>query len=447
MNKLPKYWVVKNDNSQLFKDTVIKYLNKFYKYWIGNNYTFYGYDGSDEYNGTACYNSIYYFDNTPKLLTIEEFIELSKEESILKELEMQQFTKQDWINGKCAIEWEEENRELLLQFFKECYNSPSPVGTSKYYYAQGSGDWYATRETTLPIVKIKQLLKQTNMEKEIIGYKLKEGHEKFIPALDKISYTYSGGTFMKNSPFYHHFKEAGVLDLWFEPIYSVEEEYKVEDWVIVLDTPNVRKFNSSGIGHIFRIRNDDFYFKEFIKGNASAIEPNNKYLTNYLKIDVRKATEKEIEQHLISEAEKKGFKKGVKIKTPAGNIGILTGFRDFVECSKNFNGPDTTNSLRWWVSHDTFDSMNLYCDEFGWSEIIASYPEITINGYKGEFFDNYVKFGCATISKQLFIDLYESDAFKETHDYGNKEIESVTIGKGTFTKDQIKEIATYYLEK
>lgn len=80
------------------------------------------------------------------------------------------------------------------------------------------------------------------------------------------------------------------------------------------------------------------------------------------------------------------------------------------------------------------------------------FPDITINGYKGEFLDKCVKFGCAEISKQVLIDLFqinnsirngETSIGRDT----NRSIESVTIGKGTFTKDQIKQIAEYYLNK
>lgn len=79
-----------------------------------------------------------------------------------------------------------------------------------------------------------------------------------------------------------------------------------------------------------------------------------------------------------------------------------------------------------------------------WFEPIyeKAYPEITINGYKGEFFDWGVKFGCAEIGAGIFRELYRLKS-----GYSNKEIESVTIGRGVFTKDQIKKIAEYYLNK
>lgn len=89
-----------------------------------------------------------------------------------------------------------------------------------------------------------------------------------------------------------------------------------------------------------------------------------------------------------------------------------------------------------------------------WEPVYESVcPDITINGYKAEFFEDYVKFGCAEINKSVFITLnklrqslnLDSAISYSTHT--NRSIESVTIGKGTFTKEQIKEIAEYYTNK
>lgn len=71
-----------------------------------------------------------------------------------------------------------------------------------------------------------------------------------------------------------------------------------------------------------------------------------------------------------------------------------------------------------------------------------SFPDITINGHKGVFYKDYVQFGCAEIGIDMFIGLYNNKSPQS-----NRRINSVTIGSGTFTKDQIKEIAEYYLNK
>jgi len=65
------------------------------------------------------------------------------------------------------------------------------------------------------------------MKRKIIGYRLKDDCEKYIPVLDKIS----GGfailgrrDFEIGYSFYRDFKQAEVLDLWFEPVYEKAEE-------------------------------------------------------------------------------------------------------------------------------------------------------------------------------------------------------------------------------
>lgn len=76
------------------------------------------------------------------------------------------------------------------------------------------------------------------MEKEIIGYKLikpeYEGALKNIqPQWNKKIHEEKGYNVAINSGAYYDFKNAGVLKLWFEPVY--EEEFKVGDWVTVTE--------------------------------------------------------------------------------------------------------------------------------------------------------------------------------------------------------------------
>ena len=76
-----------------------------------------------------------------------------------------------------------------------------------------------------------------------------------------------------------------------------------------------------------------------------------------------------------------------------------------------------------------------------------SFPDIIINGHRGEFFNDYVQFGCAKIGQNLFMQANKLIIANFDCGISNRSIQSVTIGSGTFTKDQIKEIAEYYLTK
>lgn len=72
----------------------------------------------------------------------------------------------------------------------------------------------------------KYVLKSKDMDK-VIGYRLKEDCKKYIPALDAISPCFSEGDYeiTIKGVFFKHFKKAGVLDLWFEPVYESKELY------------------------------------------------------------------------------------------------------------------------------------------------------------------------------------------------------------------------------
>lgn len=85
-NRLPKYWVVqcpeKSNSEELdrFRNTVIRYMEEVIgERWRGDAYlSYYGYDGNSSFRGTNYNCSLKDFVNSPTLLTIDEFIELSK---------------------------------------------------------------------------------------------------------------------------------------------------------------------------------------------------------------------------------------------------------------------------------------------------------------------------------------------------------------------------------
>ena len=89
-SKLPKYWVVKNDGSQRFKDEVIAYMKRIApaSNWVGDSVGYYGVDGTiKEFstgtsNGTDSHELLRDFINNPVVLTINEFIDLKNGEEL-----------------------------------------------------------------------------------------------------------------------------------------------------------------------------------------------------------------------------------------------------------------------------------------------------------------------------------------------------------------------------
>ena len=96
-SKLPKYWVVKNDGSQRFKDEVIAYMKRIApaSNLVGDSVGYYGVDGTiygvdgtiKEFstgtsNGTDSHGLLRDFINNPVVLTINEFIDLKNGEEL-----------------------------------------------------------------------------------------------------------------------------------------------------------------------------------------------------------------------------------------------------------------------------------------------------------------------------------------------------------------------------
>ena len=79
MKELPKYFVIKRDESNPRWKKYIDWLNKTYGCsWDGDCYIYYGYDGNsnctDNYR-TDCHHIIENFQNSPTLITLEEWDE------------------------------------------------------------------------------------------------------------------------------------------------------------------------------------------------------------------------------------------------------------------------------------------------------------------------------------------------------------------------------------
>lgn len=287
------------------------------------------------------------------------------------------------------------------------------------------------------------------MEKEIIGYKLKEEFKKYEPVAAKLfncnklyePVGYSGDI--------EKLKNAKLLDLWFEPIYK-EEEYKVGDWCYIIYSEDSR-LSTGKVYKINQINQIDMH--KFQNYHFDLNFENSKYNSCWLsKLSFRKATKSEIEKALLAEA-KKRYPIGTKFypahltNNPGYCIVTNTNFEythnlyeDIIYAmTDEGNDCDPNPKSKY---GNTYFNRNVWTSTEGWAKIkaVPAVPDITINDYKAEFFDDYVKFGCAEINKEVFIDLVEAKDYSHT----NRQIESVTIGKGTFTKEQIKAIVEYY---
>jgi hypothetical protein len=283
---------------------------------------------------------------------------------------------------------------------------------------------------------------------QIQGYKIKKefkSYQKYaekIAQLDSIDSLWDnnlkevGVMFKQISSTERQLKKAGVIDLWFEPVY--EAEFKVGDWVTFY-SDIYRKYYTSKIE---------------IWGSSSFCVLENSF--EPFKSLVRLATPEEILKALTEEFTKKtGITIGSKIKQKDnyGKYSKSTVGEFFLHDRTISTGHQSGFTENWFRDNpkkryqlgvkDVYGSMfSPYCE-------LDDVPDIVINDYKAEFFDDYVKFGCAEFDKEVFIELDNYGKLinnlpcKKT----NREFVSVKLGKGEFTKEQIKEIVEYYKNK
>lgn len=146
-------------------------------------------------------------------------------------------------NEKVIREWYNASYDIVGKWFKGQLNEFYSWSSSNDWSQKGSlNDW--SQKGSLPELTLEQfkkhILKQTDMKK-IIGYKFKEGCEKFekaavaickpadIEDFDLFEEQGYKVSMIADCLAKTKLEEAEVLGLWFEPVY--EEPFKVGDWV------------------------------------------------------------------------------------------------------------------------------------------------------------------------------------------------------------------------
>ena len=277
-NNLPKYWVVKllEKEVELFQETVCAYMNEVYdKRWVGANINyFYGYDGNSNRNGTDTWRLLGSFKNNPTVLTLQEFIELSKP---VEKIEMYSIEEVK-TNPKIIVyldsegEWDILNK-IVGSKVTSCYYGKYCYSVVKDTFSSSSTSTYVGDYDADSIIITLNQIKEANMNnKKIIGYELKpefKGMRKtaeiiagFSNQNDNEEYLNSWfSNYDKSSVFIKRLSVAGVLDIWFEPIYQEEEKFKVGDIVVVAKQQWPNRAQPGDIVKIIKIDDSDLPYK------------------------------------------------------------------------------------------------------------------------------------------------------------------------------------------
>ena len=260
-----------------------------YKFLVDNRNYDKGYLGNDfsiivcnKEQGNTNWNVLLDAENSNgksyNVYTFEQFKEMYLEEEFV-------------LPEKWCIEVTDENRDILNNYRINIKKySITPI-TYKYMYKDGSGDsftlFYAKEITFKQFLKY--ILKQETMEKEIIGYELKKDCEIYLEALNKISGSFSS---QKDRPYnvgsigsiyYNGFKKAGVLELWFEPV------YKEEKTIVKMYSSNKGEFEIEVVGKKAYYRPDNKELSlQFIKNILNLFENKTIGLEYSIEIDTIK---------------------------------------------------------------------------------------------------------------------------------------------------------------
>lgn len=234
---MPEYFAIKNAANNPLWWKYINWLNKtYYKNWTGNATAYYGYVGESGYHGTGYFKTLRSLQNSIVELTLEQWNQIVNKNK-MEEFKLPEFwqIKRDENNYKIINDWMNKHHNVVGEV--EEYTHVSGIVNNKNKNKSGNNN--LPKITTEQFIKY-VLNKQENM-KEIIGYKLKEDCKQYEEAAEKIA-GFSNGSripgkfnnWMKVNPngcFTYNLKEAGVLELWFEPVY--EKKFKVGDWIAI----------------------------------------------------------------------------------------------------------------------------------------------------------------------------------------------------------------------
>jgi hypothetical protein len=230
LNELPKYFAIKRDANNPLWNKYITWLNETYENNLsGDAFSYYGYDG---FSANWFYN-INNFKNPVTELTLEQWDSVvnKKNEYVLKQDGM--YTIEDLKNGKCTVinDGTPEELDIVLSAAEgnPCSRTYIKLACSKYYWTKNNYFWSNgdINKYNLPTQSVKEFIKQINMNKEIIGYRLvKREYEKSVYLIINANIGYYSDRVLpieKSPKSIEKLKEAGVLDLWFEPVYKEDK--------------------------------------------------------------------------------------------------------------------------------------------------------------------------------------------------------------------------------
>lgn len=210
--------------------------------------------------------------------------------------------------------------------------------------------------------------------------------------------------------------------------------FEVGDWIVWLRKEDSEVFKYGNLYEIVRITDKGTFQSRFSERGVDLT-------CGYLRF-ARKATEKEIEDYLISLAKESGLDIGKKIPQgsyPIERFSLVKIYQASSKCDEYIENCNLKYCLKIGYGNGgcsiPFDYIAHLSNKFQ--------PKININGYDAEFFPGYVKFGCAKFDNSIFQkakDFIEHTRGLSLSSNSNRKVENIKLGAGTFTPTDIDNI-------
>lgn len=227
------------------------------------------------------------------------------------------YTIKDLAEGLCAVRSDGDAKDLNRVLSAAFPEDDMEASGTFYAYARHTDktrkrEWKPFQRAEyeklgIPIQPLKDFLEE--LETEIIGYVFKERFrtQYIANAARAIAYKDTGKdfgvtvggqivSFAKGSRAHENLEAAGVMDLWFEPVYAKKDPcWKVGDWVITSGF----KYEYNGIPlRISKVETQDDVILYYVNAEDEVVYFSDDYI-------LRRATGKEVDKYLISEAAKR----------------------------------------------------------------------------------------------------------------------------------------------
>lgn len=256
-NSLPKYWVVQCTTNNPNWKKVIDYLKDVHgEEWEGDvDGAYYGYDGSSRWKGTNTYYTISEFRNSPVVLTIEEFVEMT-EGFVLPE--------------KWCIKRDKENDKIVTDFINNysesnhCYLDYNPKNPYLHYAKEivlsNDKPWDNYTEITFEQFKKYILKPEETMKNKTITWSQAQQiiDAACRPWKDKLFNKWGREIVLKESigisgKFYQTMRKACTSEQHqlFDEIFGKDEpSFKIGDWIMFeggnTGPHQIKSFTSNG---------------------------------------------------------------------------------------------------------------------------------------------------------------------------------------------------------